>query len=44
MSKLLWFVGGIFIGEFFAGWLMHIIYICIIAFLLFSGHFPCGHA
>lgn len=38
MSKFLWFVAGLLLGDLWSGWLMHIFYIGVIAFLLWSGH------
>lgn len=40
MKSFLWFVLGLIAGEFWSGWLMHIFYVGVIAFLLWSGHHP----
>lgn len=40
MSKVLWFLIGLMVGDLWTGWLMHIVYVCIIAVLLASGHYP----
>lgn len=44
MSRFLWFVAGLLLGDLWSGWLMHIFYICVIFALLWTGHHPfrCG--
>ena len=42
MSKFLWFVVGLFVGDLWSGWLMHIFYLVVIASLLWAGHAPFG--
>ena len=39
-SKFLWFVVGLLLGDLWSGWLMHIVYITVIGFLVWSGHHP----
>jgi hypothetical protein len=40
VNRLLWFVLGLFVGEFWSGWLMHIVYVGVILALLWTGHNP----
>jgi hypothetical protein len=43
MSKFVWFVIGLLVGDLWSGWLMHIFYVTVILFLLWSGHHPFIH-
>lgn len=40
MSKFLWFVFGLMVGDLWNGWLMHIVYLCVIFALVWTGHSP----
>lgn len=44
MSRFLCFIAGVAVGELWAGWLVHIAYVCVILALLWTGHHPfnCG--
>lgn len=40
MSKALWFVVGLLIGDVWRTWLIHIVYVSVILGLVWSGHHP----
>lgn len=40
MSKVVWFIAGLAVGELWTGWLMHIVYVAVIVGLIISGHHP----